>query len=102
MNLLDDPGGCYRTVVADNFFTSISLAKNWLEPDTYLIGTLRINRVGSKSEVLQEKLSCGEVYGIQNKDGIKLFMLKDKQDILMISIRSLHSASVVDSGNTNF
>ncbi|CAF4220580.1 unnamed protein product, partial [Rotaria sordida] len=72
MKLLDGLDGCYRTVVADNFFTSISLAKYLLEHDTYLIGTLRSNRVGSGSKVLEENLSRGEVYGLQNKDGIKL------------------------------
>ncbi|CAF3834851.1 unnamed protein product, partial [Rotaria sp. Silwood1] len=41
MNLLGGLDECYRTVVTDNFFTSISLAKRLLEHDTYLIGTLR-------------------------------------------------------------
>jgi hypothetical protein len=31
MTLLDGLDGCYRTVVADNFFTTISLAKYLLE-----------------------------------------------------------------------
>ena len=79
MNLLDGLDGCYRTLVADNFFTTISLAKYLLIHDTYLIGTLRSNRVGSGSEVLRKKLSRGEVDGLQNKDGIKLIMWKDKQ-----------------------
>ena len=54
MHLLDDLEGCYRTVVADNFFTSIPLAKCLLEHDTYLIGTLRSNRAGSGSEFAQK------------------------------------------------
>jgi hypothetical protein len=41
MDLLDDLEGCYRTVVTDNFFTDIPLAKRLLEHDTYLIGTLK-------------------------------------------------------------
>ena len=57
--------GCYRTVVADNFFTTISLAKRLLGDDTYLIGTLRSNRAGSGNEVTQRKLRRGEVYGRQ-------------------------------------
>ncbi|CAF4410276.1 unnamed protein product, partial [Rotaria sp. Silwood2] len=101
MKLLDGLDGCYRTVVADNFFTSISLAKYLLEHDTYLIGTLRKNRVGSGSRILEENLICGEVYGLQNKDGIKLIRWKDKNDVLMISTRPSHSASVVDSGKSN-
>ncbi len=74
MTLLDGLDGCYRTVVADNFFTSISLAKYSLEHDTYFIRTLRSNRVGSGSEVLQKKLNRSEVYGLQDKDDIKLIM----------------------------
>jgi Transposase IS4 len=37
LDLADGLLGCYRTVVADNFFTSISLAKILLRNDTYLI-----------------------------------------------------------------
>jgi hypothetical protein len=64
MILLDGRDGCYRTVVADNFSTTISLAKYLLEHDTYLIGTLRSNRVGSGTKVLEDNLSRGEVYGL--------------------------------------
>ena len=71
MNLLDGLEGCYRTVVADNFFTSIPLAKRLLEDDTYLIRALRSNRTGSGSEVVQKNLRRGEVYRLQNKDGGK-------------------------------
>jgi hypothetical protein len=91
MNLLNGLERCYRTVVADNFFTSIPLAKCLLEDNMYLIGTLRSNRAGSGSEV----------YGLQNKDGVKLIMWKDKKDVLMISTRPSHSATVVNSGSTN-
>ncbi len=101
LNLLDGLSGCYRTVVVDNFFASISLAKRLLEHDTYLIGTLRSNRAGSGSEVVQKKLGCGEVYGLQNKDGVKLIKWKDKKDVLMISTRPSHSATVVNTGNIN-
>jgi hypothetical protein len=87
MKLLDGLDGCYRTVVADNFFTSISLAKCLLEHNTYLIGTLRKNRVGSGGRILEENLIRGEVEGLQNKDGIKLIRWKDKNDVLMISTR---------------
>jgi hypothetical protein len=61
MNLLDGLDGCYRTVVADNFFTSISFVKHLLEHDIYLIGTLRSNRAGSGSEVVEKRLRRGEV-----------------------------------------
>ena len=100
--LLDDLDGCYRTVVADNYFTTISLANYLLDHDTYLIGTLRSNRVGSGRAIFENDLSRGEVYGLQNKDGIKLIRWEDKNAVLMISTRPSHSASIVDSGKLNF
>ena len=102
MKLLDGLDGCYRTVAVDNFFTSISLAECLLEHDTYLVGTLRTNRVGSGSRILEENISRREVFGLQNKDGVKLIRWQDKNDVLMISTRPSHSARVVDSGKLNF
>ncbi|CAF1508640.1 unnamed protein product [Adineta ricciae] len=102
VNLLDGLLGCYRTVHVDNFFTSISLATRLLEDDTYLIRTLRSNRAGSGNEVRQKKLRRGEVYGRKNRDGIKLIMWKDKRDVLMISTRPSHSATLANTGKTSF
>ena len=47
MQSFEDLFKCHRAVVADNFFTNIALDKRLLENDTYLIRTLRSNRVGS-------------------------------------------------------
>ena len=101
INLLDGLSGCYRTVVADNFFTSISLAERLLEKETYLIGTMRSNRAGSGHDVVQKKLKRGEVYGQQNEIGIKLIKWKDKRDVLMISTKPSDSAIVVNTGKIN-
>ena len=52
LDLADGLLECHRTVVVDNFLTSIFLAKSLLRNDTYLIGTLRSNRVGSEHAVV--------------------------------------------------
>ena len=101
MDLTDGLLGCYRTVVADNFFTSISLTKRLLRNDTYLIGTLRSNRAGSEHAVVQKKLKRGEVHELQNKNGIKLIKWKDKRDNLMIFTKPSHSVTLVETGKTN-
>ncbi len=101
MNLSEDLLGCYRTAVADNFVTSISLRKRLLWNDTYLIQTLRSNCARSGHEVVQKKLKRGEVYGLQSKNGIKLIKWKGKRDVLMISTKPSHSAIVVDTRKTN-
>ncbi len=66
-----------------------------------LIGTLRSNRAGSGHGVVQKKLKRGEVYGLQSNDGIKLIKWKDKRDVLMISTKPSHSATLVDTQKTN-
>ena len=101
LDLADGLLECHRTVVVDNFFTSISLAESLLRNDTYLIGTLRSNRAGSRHAVVQKKLKSGEVYGLQSNDGIKLIKWKDKRDVLMISTKPSHSETLVDTGKTN-
>ena len=60
MNLLDGLEGCYRIMVAVNFFTSISLAKRLLGHDMYLIGTLRRNRAGPGSKIVQKNSRYGD------------------------------------------
>ena len=101
MGSSEDLLGCYRTVIVDNFFTSIPLAKCLLRNYTYLIGTLRSNRVGAGHKVVQKKLKRGEVYGLQSNNGTKLIKWKDKRDVLMISTKPSHSATLVETEKTN-
>jgi hypothetical protein len=102
LDLADGLLECHRTVVVDNFFTSISLAESLLQNDTYLfIGTLRSNRAESGHDVVHRKLKRGEVYGLQSNDGIKLIKWKNKRDVLMISTKPSHSTTLVDTGKIN-
>jgi hypothetical protein len=101
LDLADGLLQCHRTVVVDNFFTSISIAESLLQNDTYLIGTLRSNRAGSGHEVAQEKLTCSEIYGLQSNNGVKLIKWKDKRDVLMISTKPSHLTTLIDTERTN-
>ena len=92
---------CHRTIVFDNFFTSMSLAESLLRNDTYLIGTLRSNCAGSGHGVGQKKLKRGEVFGLQSNDRIKIIKWKYKRDVLMIFTKPSNSATLVDTGKTN-
>ena len=79
LDLADGLVESHRTVVVDNFLTSISLAESLLQNDTYLIGTLRSNRAGSGHGVAQKKLTrCDEIDGLQSNSGVKLIKWKDK------------------------
>jgi hypothetical protein len=44
----------YRTIVTDNFFTSSKLGLNLMSKNTYLLGTIRKNRIGNPKNFLNE------------------------------------------------
>lgn len=54
--MLKDLKNSGRTVVCDNYFTSVPLADTLYDQKTYLIGTMRQKRVGVPREFVDEKL----------------------------------------------
>ncbi|XP_008181865.1 uncharacterized protein LOC100572765 [Acyrthosiphon pisum] len=68
-----------RTIITDNFYTSIVLANELLAKDRNLIGTLRSNRV-KLSEVTKAKLLPGKIVGRENSNGIVVAKWRDKRD----------------------
>lgn len=76
-----------RSIVTDNFYTSITLAQNLLQKSTHLIGTLRKNRKGIPKYVLKEKLKKGKVCAMENNDGVLILRWKDKREVLALSTR---------------
>jgi len=58
-----------RTIVTDNFYTSLPLANELLKNNTHLIGTLRSNRI-RLPEIFKTKLRPGEIIGRENINGI--------------------------------
>ncbi|KAJ8912470.1 hypothetical protein NQ315_014570 [Exocentrus adspersus] len=83
-----------RTIVADNYYSSLELANILLSRKTHYIGTLRSNRRGNPKEVLAKKLKRREVFGLENEDGICVMKWRDKRDVLMISTK--HTTETVD------
>jgi len=70
LNLCEDYLDHRRTMVTDNFYTSVSLAERLLERKTHLVGTMRKNRKGLSSEVVKAKLKKGEIFGKENNNGL--------------------------------
>lgn len=83
-----------RTIVADNYYTSLELANILLDHQTHYIGTLRANRRGNPKEVIQKKLKKGEVFGQENDRGVCVLKWKDKRDVLLLSTK--HTTETVD------
>jgi len=54
--LLSDYCGVGHSVYMDNFYNSVDLTEYLLDKNTYVTGTLRGNRKGNPSDVVNKKL----------------------------------------------
>lgn len=86
-----------RTLIADNFYTSVSLAEALLKKKTYLCGTVRTNRKRLPKTVISTKLKKGQVIGKMN-NGVKIIKWMDKRPVTMITTVKEHNASLKDTG----
>ncbi|KAJ8964004.1 hypothetical protein NQ314_005216 [Rhamnusium bicolor] len=59
-----------RTIVVDNYYTSVELAHKLLETNTYIIGTLRSNRKCNPKNILQKKLKLGQTIAEESNTGV--------------------------------
>jgi len=87
-----------RTVVTDNFYTSMPLARELLKNNIHLAGTLRTNRV-KIPEVLKTKLKNGQIIGKESTDGVVVAKWHDKRDVAMLSTK--HGIEMIDTGKRN-
>lgn len=76
-----------RTLVTDNWYTSVPLAKELLERNTHLVGTLRKTRRNLPQVVVKTNLGRGELIGRMSSDGILVGKWKDKRDVLFLSTK---------------
>lgn len=85
-----------RTIVTDNYYTSLELAEKLLEKQTHLLGTLRKNRKGLPIDVVQKKLKKNEITSKENEKGITILKWKDKRDVLMLSTKHADETASMD------
>lgn len=74
-----------RVIVADNYYTSVSLATYLKNKNTDLLGTLRKNRKNLPERVVKSKLRRGQMIAEQKGSCITVLKWHDKRDVLMIS-----------------
>lgn len=96
LNLTRDLLNSGRTIVVDNYYTSVELAHKLLENNTHIIGTLRSNRKLNPKTVLQAKLKRGEIIAEESNTGIFVEKWKDKRDVLMLNTKFLPEMVVVN------
>lgn len=77
-----------RTMVVDNWYTSIELAEILGQHNTYLIGTLRANRKSNPKEIIQKRLKKGESYSLRSNTNVMVMKWRDKRELLMCSTKT--------------
>lgn len=96
MELLENYLNEGRTLVTDNFYTNLNLAKDLLIRNTHLVGTLRKFVKNVPKEILTPKrMKKGEVVG-KESDGIVVGVWKDKREVRFLSTR--HKLTMVNTG----
>ncbi|XP_050308036.1 piggyBac transposable element-derived protein 4-like [Anthonomus grandis grandis] len=80
-----------RTLYADNWYNSVTLAEQLLDRDTFLVGTLRANRKRNPTDVTRKKLNKGDIVARQNDHGVMVLKWKDRRDVLAISSKHIPS-----------
>lgn len=83
-----------RTLYVDNFYTSYSLAKFFLEENTHVVGTLRANKANIPKDVLQKQLTRGEVICREDINGIVVLKWRDVRDVRLLTTK--HGPELAD------
>lgn len=76
-----------RTLTTDNYFTSVTLARDLLKRRTHLLGTLRKNRKHLPPTVSSKRLSRGQIVGKISGEGIVVAKWKDKRDVFFLTTK---------------
>ncbi|KAF0750273.1 piggyBac transposable element-derived protein 4-like [Aphis craccivora] len=70
MELMDGYLNEGRTLIIDNFYTSLKLAHTLLQNNTHMVGTLRKNARELPKDVMNAKIKKGEIKGKVNSKGV--------------------------------
>lgn len=78
-----------RTLVTDNFYTSVSLAHQLNDKNIHLIGTMRKNRKYNPKPVFQKKLKRGEMTALESNTKVIVGKWVDKRDVCFLTTKSI-------------
>lgn len=77
-----------RSMIVENWYTSIELAEKLGVHNTYLIGTLRSNGNSNPKEIIIKKLKKGEVCTLRRNTNFMVLKWRDKRELLICSTKT--------------
>ena len=85
MKLMQNHLNKHHHIYPDNFFTTVTLAKDLLANGTYLCGTTRAHRREFPKKLANAELRPGESVKWTNGDGVMLMKWRDRRDVFMVA-----------------
>lgn len=95
MNLYINLLNVSRTVISDNYLTSLELANCLLNNRMHLIEALRANRIGNPIKVVGKKLKKGKMFAKENTRGVCVKKWHDKRDVIVLSTKHTDSLQTI-------
>jgi hypothetical protein len=98
--LLCAPLNCIgRNITTDNFFTSLSLARELLKKRISLVGTVRANRVDVPREFVEHKKRelHSSMFGFNTVDDTALVSYKAKKNKVVVLLSTMHTSKTVNA-----
>lgn len=89
------------TLYTNSFHPSINLAKLLLRHKIYICGTANPNNKEFPKAIKKSKLEKGEVIGMEDDRGIKVFNFKSRRNIYLLSTVPEHSEQLIASGKVS-
>lgn len=77
-----------RTLVTDNYYTSVTLAHQLNDNNIHLIGTLRRNRKFNPKPIFDTKLKRGEMLALESNTKVIVGKWSDKRDVAFLTTKS--------------
>ncbi|CAK1592540.1 unnamed protein product [Parnassius mnemosyne] len=93
--------GMLMKIAQNNWYTTVSLARELMKNETHLIGTLRKNRKHFPKVIVSTKLKKGEFIAKESDDGITVLRWKDKRDVLVLSTKHSTRFLPINKHNKN-
>ncbi|XP_046389748.1 piggyBac transposable element-derived protein 4-like isoform X2 [Ischnura elegans] len=84
-HLIKDHLDVGHAIYMDNYYSGVGLTAYCLDRKTYVTGTLKANRKGNPSDIVQKKLKPGNVEATYSNNGICVLKWRDKRDVLIVS-----------------
>ncbi|KAL6421381.1 hypothetical protein ACFW04_011926 [Cataglyphis niger] len=87
-----------RILFIDNYYTSVPLGEELLEKNTFMYGTVKINKKFLSSQAKKNQ-KRGEMMSFENRSGVKFLKWTDKRPVCMLTTSKNHRCKFVQGTN---